>query len=146
MNEDLKTRLQTDLVTVRKERDKLKTLVLSTVLSELKNKEIEEGGALDDEGVRQVVSRAIKQRKDAASQMRDGGREDLAEKEESEARILQEYLPPGLDETEVRVLVRGYIAEGATQMGQVMGRLMPEIRGRFDGKVANQIVREELGG
>lgn len=146
MNEDLKTRLQADLVTVRKERDKLKTLVLSTVLSELKNKEIEEGGPLSDDGVRQVVSRAIKQRNDAASQMREGGREELAQKEESEAAILQEYLPPGLGEEEVRALVRGFIAEGAEQMGQVMGRLMPEIRGRFDGKLANQIVRDELGG
>lgn len=145
MNQDLKSKLQADLVAARKGRDKLTTLVLSTALSEVKNKEIADGGELGDEGVIQVLSRAIKQRKDAADQMRDGGRPELAEKEEAEAAILQEYLPPGLTEDDVRALVRSFVADGVTQMGQVMGRLMPEIRGRFDGKLANQIVREELG-
>lgn len=146
MSSDLKTRLQTDLNHARKQRDKLRTLVLSTALSEIRNKEIDEGGELDDDGVVAVLSRGIKQRKDASEQMRDAGRGELADKEDAQAEILAEYLPEGLSEDEVRALVRGFIASGVDQMGPLMGRLMPEIRGRFDGKEANRIVREELAG
>ena len=91
------------------------------------------------------MSKAIKQRGDAADQMREAGREELAAKEEAQAAILKEFMPEGLSEDEVRALVREFVAQGADQMGAVMGRLMPEIRGRFDGKDANRIVREELG-
>jgi uncharacterized protein YqeY len=80
--------------------------------------------------------------------MRAAGREDLASKEESQAEVLSVYLPEGLSEDEVRALVRQAIADGANQganqMGPLMGRIMPQIRGRFDGKEANRIVREEL--
>lgn len=146
MASDLKKRIQADLNTARKERDKERTLVLSTALSEIRNKEIDVGAELDDDGVVQVLSRAIKQRKDAADQMRGAGREELAEREETQVEVLSEYLPEGLSEEEVREIVRGLIASGTDQIGPLMGRLIPEIRGRFDGKEANRIVREELGG
>ena len=145
MASDLKERIQRDLNTARKQRDKARLLVLSTLLSEIRNKEIDGGKELDDEGVIQVVSKAVKQRGDAAEQMRGAGRGELAEQEEAQAVILEEYLPTQLSEEEVRELVRGIVAAGAEEMGAVMGRLMPEIRGRFDGKEANRIVREELG-
>lgn len=146
MASELKTRIQSDLNAARKERDKGRTLVLSTVLSEIRNKEIDEGEDVDDDGVVGVVTRAIKQRKDAAEQMRDAGREELAEREEAQIEVLSDYLPEGLDEDQVRAMVRELIESGADQMGPLMGRLMPRIRGRFDGKEANRIVREELGG
>lgn len=146
MASELKERIQRDLNTARKQRDKDRLLVLSTLLSEIRNKEIDGGKDLDDEDVIQVVSKAIKQRSDAAEQMRGAGREELAEQEEAQAVILQDYLPAPLSEDEVRELVRGIVAAGAEEMGAVMGKLMPEIRGRFDGKEANRIVREELGG
>jgi uncharacterized protein YqeY len=120
--------------------------VLSTVLSEVRNKEIDQRSDLDDDGVLQVISKGIKQRKDAAEQMRAAGREELAETEDSQSAVLAEYLPEGLSEDEVRALVRQVIADGADQMGALMGRIMPQIRGRFDGKEANRIVREELEG
>lgn len=145
MASDLKERIQRDLNTARKQRDKDRLLVLSTLLSEIRNKEIDRGKDLDDEDVIQVVSKAIKQRSDAAEQMRGAGREELAVQEEAQAVILQDYLPAPLSEEEVRELVRGIVAAGAEEMGAVMGKLMPEIRGRFDGKEANRIVREELG-
>jgi len=141
---DLKTRIQSDLNAARKQRDKLRTLVLSTALSEIRNKEIDEGKDVDDDGVVQVISRAIKQRKDASEQMRAAGRGELADTEDAQAEVLSEYLPEGLSEDEVRALVQEIVASGADQMGAVMGRLMPAIRGRFDGKEANRIVREEL--
>lgn len=146
MPSDLKSRIQADLNAARKDRDKLRTLVLSTALSEIRNKEIDEGGELGDDGVVTVVSRAIKQRKDASEQMRAAGRDELADNEDAQSEVLGEYLPEGLSDDEVRVMVREIIDSGTDQMGPLMGRLMPQLRGRFDGKEANRIVREELEG
>lgn len=145
MASELKTRIQSDLNAARKQRDKLRTLVLSTALSEMRNKEIEDGELIDDDGVVQVLTRGIKQRRDASEQMRDAGRDELADREDAQAAVLTDYLPEGLSEHEVRTLVRGIIASGVEEMGPLMGRLMPQVRGRFDGKEANRIAREELG-
>ena len=145
MSSDLKTRLQSDLNTARKERDKQVVLVLSTALSEIRNKEIADGGEVGDDGVIQVLSKGIKQRKDAAEQMRAAGRDELADVEEEQAEVLGRYLPAGLDEAEVRAMIRAAIDGGAEQMGAIMAQIMPRIRGRFDGKEANRLVREEMG-
>ena len=145
MASDLKSQIQSDLNAARKERDKLRTLVLSTLLSDLRNKEIEVGRELGDEDALQLVSRGIKQRKDASDQMRGAGRDELADREDAEADVLATYLPEGMSEDEVRTIVREIIASGVDQMGPLMGRVMPKIRGRFDGKEANRVVREELG-
>lgn len=144
MSSELKARIQQDLNAARKQRDKLRTLVLSTMLSEVKNKEIDGGAPIDDEGVIQAVTRAIKQRRDASEQMRAAGRPELADKEDEQSEVLSEYLPEGLSEEEVREIVREIIASGAGEVGPLMGQLMPRIRGRFDGKEANRVVREEL--
>ena len=146
MTSSLKGRLQADLNDARRARDKVRTLVLSMTLSEIRNREIDAGGELDDDGVVQAVTKAIKQRRDAAEQMRAGGREDLATKEEGEAEVLAAYLPEGLSEDEVRAMIREIVAGGATAMGPVMGQLMPRLRGRFDGTEANRLVREDLAG
>lgn len=143
---ELKERLQYDLTQARKAREKVRTLVLSTTLSELRNKEIDLGREATDDDVQQVVTKAIKQRKDAAEQMRAGGRPELAEKEESEAEVLQSYLPEQLSPDQVRALIREIVDGGTTAMGAVMGQLIPRIRGRFDGKEANALVREILEG
>jgi uncharacterized protein YqeY len=142
----LKARIQSDLNAARKERDKFRTLVLSTILADMKYREIEEMREGDDDMMVQVISKGIKQRKDAAEQMRGGGREDLAANEESQLAVLAAYLPESLTEGDVRAMVREAIAAGTTQVGPLMGVLMPKIRGRFDGKEANRIAREELGG
>ena len=144
MSSSLKARLQDDLVQARKDRDKLRTLVLSTTLSELRNQEIDLGREGEDDDVLAVVTKAVKRRKEAASQMRDGGREELAEKEEAEAKMLATYLPEALSEAEVRGIVEEIVAGGIRDMGPVMGQLMPRLKGRFDGKEANRIVREVL--
>jgi len=144
VSSELKSRIQSHLNAARKQRDKHRTLVLSTLLSEIRNKEIDGGRELDDEGVVLVVTRAIKQRKDAAEQMRGADRPELAANEEAQAEVLAEYLPEQLEEAEVREMIRAAIAAGADQMGPLMGRIMPQIRGRFDGKEANRLVREEL--
>lgn len=146
MSSELKNRVQADLNEARKQRDKERTLVLSTLLSELKNREMDTGGSLADAAAVQVIGKAIKQRKDASGQMRAAGREELAAVEDAQADILQSYLPEGLSEDDVRAMVREIKAGGAGDMGAVMGQLMPRIRGRFDGKEANRIVKEELEG
>ena len=145
MSHELKNRLRSDLTSARKDRDKLRTLVLSTLLADVHNREIELGAELSDDQTIQVLSRGIKQRKDAASQMRAAGRDEPANGEEAQLTVLSEYLPEGMSEDEVRVLVRAAIEDGVDQMGMLMGRVMPQIRGRYDGKEANRIVREELG-
>ena len=144
MSEPLKSKLEDELNRARKARDRLRTTVLSSTLAELKNKEIETRRPADDEMVREVLAKAVKQRHEAASQMRDAGREELASREEEEAAMLGEFLPPPLTEAQVREMVRELAAAGPSQMGAIMGALVPRIRGRFDGKEASQIVREEL--
>ena len=146
MASPLKARIQSDLNAARKGRDKLRTLVISTILADMKYREIEEIREGDDDMMVQVISKGIKQRKDAAEQMRGAGREELAANEEAQIAILAAYLPESLGEADVRAMVREAIAAGATQVGPLMGILMPKIRGRFDGKEANRIAREELGG
>ena len=144
MSSSLRDQIQTDLNKARKGRDKLRTLVLSTLLAEIKNKEIESRVELDDESVVQVVSKGIKQRRDASEQMREAGRGELADQEDAQERVLADYLPEGLSEDEVRAIVREIIESGVDQLGPLMGRVIPVTRGRFEGKEANRIVREEL--
>ena len=77
--------------------------------------------------------------------MRAADRHELADLEDAQAAVLRDYLPEGMSEDEVRAIVRQLIDSGVDQMGALMGQVMPRIRGRFDGKEANRVVREELG-
>ena len=138
--------LRADLTQARKDRDKLRTTTLSTFLSEVKNKEIDMGRAVTDEDVRALLTTALKRRREAAEQMRGGGRAELAEKEEQEGALLQAYLPPALGEDDVRALIRDAVAAGAKDVGGVMKAVMPSTKGRFDGKELNRLVREALAG
>jgi uncharacterized protein len=144
MSEALKDRVREDLNNARRERDKLRTTVLTTFLAEIRNREIDLGRELNDEEVQSAATSAIKRRREAAEQMRAGGRAELADKEDQEAVLLQSYLPAQLSEAEVVAIVRDAIAAGATDLGGVMKQVMPRAKGRFDGKELNRIVREAL--
>lgn len=144
MNSELRQQIFEDLNDARRSGDRFARDVLSMLLSDIRNREIELGEDADDEEVQAVVGKAVKQREEAADAMREGGREELAAKEEKEAELLRDYLPEPLSEDQVRDMVREIIEEGAAAVGPVMGRLMPRIRNRFDGSEANRIVREEL--
>lgn len=144
-DQTLKESIRADLNTARRDRDKLRTTVLTTVLSDVRNREIELGGDIDDAEVQRLLTTAIKRRREAAEQMQAGGRPELADKEEREAEMLQAYLPPELDEAEVRKIVRDAVNGGADDIGAVMKAVMPRVSGRFDGKEVNRIAREELG-
>lgn len=142
----LKDTIREDLNAARRDRDKLRTTLLTTFLSEIRNKEIDLGHELGDGEVHDVATTAIKRRRESAEQFRAGSREELAVKEEQEAALLQAYLPPQLGEDEVRALVREAVAGGARDVGGVMKQVMPKTKGKFDGKELNRIVREELAG
>jgi uncharacterized protein len=142
--ESLKDKIRSDLNTSRRERDRLRTSVVSMMLADIRNREIELGHDVTDADVTALVTTSIKRRREAADQMRAGGREELAAKEEQEAELLQRYLPPQLTEAEVREIVRAAIAGGAGDLGSVMKTIMPKVKGLFEGRELNRIVREEL--
>jgi uncharacterized protein len=91
-----------------------------------------------------VLRKGIKTRRESAEQYAAANRPELADVERSQIRVLEEFLPPAVDPEEIRGAVRAAIAGGATEIGKVMGQVLPKFRGRADGKVINQIVREEL--
>jgi len=141
---DLKLQLRTDLTEARKSRKRLEILVLSSLLAEVHNREIELGRDLDEVDVTKVITKAVKQRREASEMMRSGGRPELADKELQEMSILQKYLPAMLSESEIRAIIRTALQQGFDQMGSLMGEVMPKLQGRVDGKEVNRIVREEL--
>jgi uncharacterized protein YqeY len=128
----------------RKQRDAARTILLSTILSDIKNREFELQHSATDDEVVEVLRRAIKRRHEAAEAYTAGKRPDVAEKELGEARALEAFLPPAVDPEEIRRAVRVAIAAGAKDLGKVMAQVMPQFKGKTDGKVVNQIVREEL--
>jgi uncharacterized protein YqeY len=136
--------VRTDITTAMKAGEKERVGALRLVLSELQ-KAAKEGGG--DELA--VLRRERKRRLEAAAQFRDGGRPELADQEESEARIIEVYLPAELDDGELDTIVQAAIAEtGASSpkdMGQVMKAVMARSGGRADGKRASARVREALG-
>jgi uncharacterized protein YqeY len=128
----------------RKAQDKDRTLVLGTIISNLKNREIDLRRPASDDEVVDVVRKGIKIRREAVEQYTAGGRQDLVEVEQAQIRVLEEFLPPAVDPEEIRAAVRQAIAAGARDVGKVMGQVLPRYKGRADGKLINQIVREEL--
>jgi uncharacterized protein len=140
----LPERLQAAMTEARKRRDQPRTLLLSTTLAELKNREFELQHTPSDDETIEVLRRALKRRREAAEAYVKAARQDLADNELAEAKMLEEYLPAPPADAEIRAAVRAAIAAGAKDLGQVMGKVMPQFKGRADGKVINQIVREEL--
>ena len=128
----------------RRAQDKNRTLVLGTILANLKNREIELRRPVTDDDVIDVLRKGIKTRRESVEQYTAGNRPELAEVEQSQIKVLEEFLPPAVDPEEIRTAVRTAIAGGAKDLGKVMGQVLPRFKGRADGKVINQIVREEL--
>ncbi len=128
----------------RKHRDPTRTLLLSTILADLKNREFELHHPASDDEAADVVRRGIKRRREAAEQYAAAGRQDRAAAELAEVKILEEFLPPDVDPEEIRRAVREAIAAGAKDLGKVMGQVMPKFKGRADGKLVNEIARKEL--
>lgn len=140
----LADRLQSDLNSARKAQNKSGVLLLSTILSDVKNKKIELRRDPTDDDVVDVLRKGIKRRRESIEMYDKGGRADLADKERAEAAALEQYLPAQVSEDDIRTAVRAAIVGGATSMGPLMARVNPEFKGRTDGSVISRIAKEEL--
>ncbi len=145
---DLQARLAQELMEAMKKRDAVRTSTLRMVISALRAKEIERRKTLTDPEVLEVIATEAKTRKESISEYTKAGRADLSAKEEAELSILQSYLPEPLTEAELQTLVKSAIqstgAKAPQDMGRVMSALMPQIKGRADGKQAQQLVQQLL--
>ena len=144
MNGSLAEQIRAALNAARKDRDQHRTLLYSTILSDIGNRDIELGHALEDAEVVEVLRRGIKRRRESVEAFRAGGRAEAADKEQFEITELEKYLPAAVPEEEIRAAVRAAIAGGAKDLGAVMKGVMPQFKGRAEGKDVNRITREEL--
>jgi uncharacterized protein YqeY len=140
----LSERLQGDLNTARKSGEKARTLLLGTIIADVRNREIELRRDLTDDDVIDVLRRGIKKRRESIEMYDKGGRTDLADKERVEVDLLGAYLPAAVSDDELRAAVRAAIAGGAKNIGAVMGRVMPQFKGRAEGGTISAIAKEEL--
>ncbi|MBX3172967.1 MAG: GatB/YqeY domain-containing protein [Gemmatimonadaceae bacterium] len=142
---ELAARLQGELNAARKAQDKPQVLLLGTVLADIRNHEIAVKRSITDDDVVEVLRKAIKRRRESVEMYEQGGRAEQAAAERREAEALEVYLPAAPSDDEVRAAVRAAVAAGASKIGAVMGKVMPQFKGRLDGSVLNRIAREELG-
>lgn len=142
-------RIEAELKQALKAGDKERLGTLRLLLSEVKNEKIERGEDLDDDAFLAVVRRGLKQRKDSETQYREGGRDDLADKEKREAEILAGYLPQQASDDEIRAAVAEFVAaeglSGARGIGPVMKAMLQRFGAGADGAAINRIAREVLG-
>lgn len=142
-------RIQEDQKRALKAQERERLSALRLLSSELQNRRIELGRDLTDEDAIEVLLRALKQRRESEEQFTKGGRPELAVREAAEAEVIREYLPEPLEDEELDGMIDAAIAEaGATSMrdmGAVMGRLMPMVKGRAEGSVVSARVKERLG-
>jgi uncharacterized protein YqeY len=143
--------LNTAIADAMRSQDQIRLVALRMLKAALVNREIDRGRALDDGEARQVVGSLVKQRKDSIEQFTKGGRQDLADKEAAEIRVLESYLPPSADPAVVERAVIEAVAEtGASSpkdMGRVMKAAMAKLAGQsVDGKTVNELVRQKLAG
>ncbi len=124
--------------------DKNRARLLSTILSDIRNKEIAVGHDLEDPEVLDVLAKAVKLRNEAAESM--AARPEKAEVEQAEAEALKAYMPEQIGAAEIREVVVEAIEGGARDIGAVMKAVMPKLKGRADGKEINSIARDELAG
>lgn len=148
----LKDRLRADLTAAIKARDEVRASTLRMVLTAITNAEVAgtEARELTDDDIVGVLSTEAKKRREAATAFSDGGREEMAEKEQAEAAVIADYLPPQLSDADIAELVAAAIAqtgaadEGMRAMGKVMGVVTPQTRGRADGAAVAAEVRRQL--
>jgi uncharacterized protein YqeY len=146
----LRERLEADMKTALRNREALRLETIRGVRGAIRNREIEVGESLSEDGILRVIRALVKQRSDSIEQFRAAGRDELVEKESAERAVLEAYLPAAPDEAEVERVVREMIAEvGATspkEMGRVMKPALERLGPAVDGKLVSQIARRLLAG
>ena len=144
----LREAIDSDLKEAMRNREALKRTVLRTMLSEIRNAEINSQTTLDDEGIISVLTKQVQQRKDSVEAYEAANRQDLVAKETEEINIISVYLPEQLPQEEIEQIIDSAISQsGASSlddMGKIMGLVMPQVRGRADGKIVNTIVTSKL--
>ena len=144
----LQNRLQDDLKKAMIERDNVRKNVIRFVRSVIHDREIERKQTLDDESVIDVLGKQAQQRRDSIEAFEQGNRPELVAKEKAELDVILEYLPKQLTEDEVRKIVlkaiEGFELTGPKDMGKVMSTVMPELKGRAEGKTVSSIVMQLL--
>ncbi|MFA7277787.1 MAG: GatB/YqeY domain-containing protein [Candidatus Gracilibacteria bacterium] len=145
----LKEQLQQDLIAAMKGKDEVATSAIRLLKAAIiKFETAGEKKVATDDDIIQLAGKEMKQRKDSIEQFEKGGRQELAEKEKLEMAVLEKYLPAQLSEEEVRTIVAEVIAatgaSGKSDLGKVMGALMPRTKGKADGGMVNRIVQELL--
>jgi uncharacterized protein YqeY len=146
-------RIQKDMTDAMRAREERRLSTLRMVRSALKNREIEKRSPLEEKEELAVLSTLIKQRKDSVEQFSKGGRQDLADKEQAEAELIETYMPKALGEAEVVAVVRETITEMGSPTIKDMGTVMKNAMAKFaasgqrvDGKVVSEAVKRELAG
>lgn len=141
-------RIKDDLKTAQLDRDEIKVSTLRLLLSEINNARISKGEDLSDQDIVSVVQKESKKRRESASAFRDGGRSEMAEKEEAELKILQGYLPAQMSTEELTKIVEESITElGASSlqdMGKVIGVVMSKVGQSAEGSTVSALVKERL--
>jgi uncharacterized protein YqeY len=144
----LREQLEEDIKQAMRDRERVRLEALRFLKSAVQAVEKTKGESLDDPALIEVVTRQANDRRESIRMFEQGNRHDLVAKEAAELTILEEYLPPQLSREELTELVKATIAEvGATSArdkGRVMGRLMPQVRGKADGGVVNSMVTKLL--
>jgi len=144
----LQERLAADLKETMKSGDKARLSALRLAKAAVKNAEIAKRQPLDDAGVIEIISKEAKQRRESIAEYRKANRLDAAAIEETELAILMEYLPQQMSQEEIQAIVQQVIAEteavGPKDKGKVMSKLMPQVKGKADGQLVNQIVMQLL--
>ena len=144
----LRDRLEDDIQASMRRREQGRVDALRFLKFAVQAVEKERRETLDDQAMIEVVSKQVNDRRESVKAFRDGGRVELAEKEAADLAVLEEYLPPQLGEGEIVALIRETIeavgAAGPRDRGKVMGRLMPQVRGKADGAEVNRLVGEAL--
>jgi len=144
----LHERLVEEMKQAMKARDKLRVSAIRMVRSAIQDKEIEKHTELDDDGILEIIANQVKKRKEVITQLQNSGRAALIAAESEQVRILEAFLPTQLSEAEITVLAEKVIkALGATSMrdmGKVIGKLIPAVRGKADNALVSQIVRKQL--
>ena len=145
----LKNTLTEAMKDAMRAKEKFRLGVIRMVLAEIKRVEVDERIDVDDARCLAIIDKMSKQRRDAANQFVDGGRQDLADIELAEVEILKEFLPAQLSGDEILSLIDQAIvdtgASGPQGMGQVMGQLKPKVQGRADMQVVSKLVKDRLG-
>jgi uncharacterized protein YqeY len=145
----LQDQIQSDIANAMRSKEALKLGVLRMMKTAVKNKEIEKMKPLEEPEVLAVLNSLVKQRKDSIEQFRSGGREELAQKEEAEILVIEQYLPAGASEDDIRHAIDAAVQEtGATSlkdMGKVMKATLAKLAGKTaDGSKVSQMVKEKL--